>query len=516
MYILNQKIGKRRIGELKLRGKTLKTPYYFPVGTVGAVKSVAPWELTTMGFSGILANTYHLYLRPGEKLIKKSGGLHQFMGYNGLILTDSGGFQVFSLGARKKDSLVKIKDRGVEFRSHLDGSTHFFTPEKVIDIQLDLNSDIIMPLDICPPGKATKKEADFAAAKSLEWLKIAKNHFDKRMKETYSSSLSRSIPQDYSSSAPASPSLPALRFTPRSFNEEGSFTRRRVITDPLSVIPAQAGIHASSRHPEAELVEAEGSHKNISINNRPLLFGIIQGGIYPDLREKYTKNTLKLNLDGYAIGGLAVGEEKTKMWQIVKLMDKLLPEGKIRYLMGVGEPQDFVKAVNLGIDIVDCVLPTRLARHGVAYVIARSKTTKQSHQDYPSSASASSSVIPASPSVIPEIYGEHCRTEAGIHPSSRHPEAELVEAEGSHKDYSSSDRRESRSIPKITKLDLRKKAQKTRLSVIDPSCPCLSCSNNLSIAYLSHLIRENEILGHRLLTLHNLTTIKRIIDYLSD
>lgn len=383
---------KLRKGEVLVRNKTLPTPFYFPVGTVGAVKTVAPWELIDLGFEGVLANTYHLYLRPGEKLIKKVGGLHSFMGWPKIILTDSGGFQVFSLGNKKNKTLVKIKRNGVEFTSHLDGSKHFFTPQKVIDIQLDLGSDIIMPLDICPPGQSNKKTANYAAAKSLEWLKIAKTHFDKRMKD-------------------------------------------------------------------------------IAKNKQPLLFGIIQGGTYLDLREKYAKEYIKLNPDGYAIGGLAVGEEKTKMWSVVKLANKILPKDKPRYLMGVGEPNDFVKAIKMGIDFVDCVLPTRLARHGILYKLEEKFLINLNNKNNLPTQSKSLTC-------------------------------------------SSSERSESKSLPLVKKIDLRKKIKRVNLEVIDKNCSCLACRNNLSVAYLAHLYKENEILGHRLITLHNLTTIKRLINHL--
>ncbi|MCD6194660.1 tRNA guanosine(34) transglycosylase Tgt [bacterium] len=340
---------------------SLSLPYYFPVATDGAVRAIAPWELESFGFQGILANTYHLYLRPGIEIIKKAGGLHQWMGWKGVILTDSGGYQVFSLGLGKKKPLIKIKEKGIEFYSHLDGSKHFFTPEKVIQIQLDLKSDIIMPLDVCPPGKSSKAKAEWAAEKTLQWLKIAKNYFEKQTKK----------------------------------------------------------------------LGGKGKKK-------PLLFAIIQGGTFLDLREKFAKETIKLDFDGYAIGGLAVGEEKRKMWQVVKLMDRILPKNKPRYLMGVGEPKDFVKAVSLGIDMVDCVLPTRLARHGIAYQIIKKRNLE------------------------------------------------------------------------IKNLDLRKSWAKNKLEIIDKNCTCPACQNGLTISYLSHLIRKGEILGHRLLSLHNLAAIRKI------
>ncbi len=355
----------KRPKSLKTPSGTLPLPYYFPVATVGAVRSVAFWELQKLGFKGILANTYHLYLRPGVGLIKKAGGLHRWIGWEGVILTDSGGYQVFSLGLGKKKPLVKVKEKGIEFRSHLDGSKHFFTPEKVIQIQLDLGSDIIMPLDVCPPGKSSKEKALWAAEKTLEWLKISKDYFEKKIKKLG--------------------------------------------------------------------------------KKRPLLFGIIQGVTFLDLREKFAKETAKLNLDGYAIGGLAAGEEKEKMWKVVKLMNEVLPKDKPRYLMGVGEIEDFLTATALGMDMVDCVLPTRLARHGIAYKIERDKN-KDKYKG------------------------------------------------------------------RAKKLDLRKRWARTRLEVIDEKCQCPACQNGLSISYLSHLIRENEILGHRLLSLHNLAVVREMVE----
>ena len=337
-----------------------------PVGTIGAVKAISPQELADLGAQIILANTYHLHLRPGEKFIKnKFGSLSNFMQWDGPILTDSGGYQVFSLVEKNKrgENLVKIKNDGVEFRSHIDGSTHFFTPEKVIQIQLDLGSDIIMPLDVCPPAQAKKKDLEKAVKLTLEWAR-------------------RSI-------------------------------------DFLN-------------------------HKS-KIKKRPLLFGIIQGGTDFKLRKYCAERLIGLDLNGYAIGGLAVGEDKNKMWQVVKFLNKILPEDKPRYLMGVGTPNDIIKATSLGIDMFDCVLPTRLARHGVAFT--KSQITNHKSQ---------------------------------------------IKFQISNLKYKT--------------LDFRKAKLKNDKNPIDKNCNCLTCRQNFSRAYIHHLVKINEILGIRLLTIHNLYT----------
>jgi len=390
-FVLKKEIRKRRVGLIKTGGKKLLTPYYFPTATVGAVKGIGLWELKKMGFAGILANTYHLYLRPGQKFIKKTGGLHKWLNWEDIILTDSGGYQVFSLGLSKnKKPLVKITQRGVEFKSHLDGSKHFFTPEKVIEIQLDFKSDIIMPLDICSRSNTTKKEVEKEGYLTLEWLKRSKNLFDKKIR-----SLSKT-----------------------------------------KINGAQ----------KLGKIGKEISQKSFY---RPLLFGIIQGGTFLDLRERLAKETIKLNLDGYAIGGLSVGEKKEKMWKVIKFLDKILPKNKPRYLMGVGDLNDYIKAINLGIDLVDCVLPTRLGRHGIAYKIKKLSFKNPSNIE-------------------------------------------------------------------VIKLDLRKKWAKNSFEPLDEKCLCEACKNNLSISYLHHLIKEDEILSKRLLSLHNLATLKRINECLRE
>jgi queuine tRNA-ribosyltransferase len=266
--------GRARLGIVRTPHGEMTTPQFMPVGTQATVKGVPPRDLQAMGAQFVLSNTYHLYLRPGDQLIAERGGLHQFMRWRGPLLTDSGGFQVFSLSQMRK-----IDDDGVTFKSHLDGSAHRFTPERSIAIQENLGADVIMCFDECPP------------------------------------------PDD----------------------------------------PAYNKIALARTHAWAERCRV--AHK------RPdqALFGIVQGGIFRELREQSARFITALDFPGYAIGGLAVGESKADMFSVLDWMDDPLPKDKPRYLMGVGEPTDLIRAVARGIDMFDCVLPTRLARHGAAF-----------------------------------------------------------------------------------------------------------------------------------------------------
>ena len=271
------KDGAARAGILHTAHGPIETPIFMPVGTVGSVKALAPDDLDALGAQIILGNTYHLYLRPGDELVARRGGLHEFNAWRKPILTDSGGFQAFSLS-----KLNKMKADGFEFRSHIDGSKHMFTPEKVISIQRNLNSDIMMPLDVCLGFGASYDEAQKAVKKTTEWAK--------RCREAY---------------------------------------------------PA-------------------GSAGN-------LLFGIVQGCTYPDLREASARQLMDIGFEGYAIGGLAVGEPKNLMMRALRTLDPILPQEKPRYLMGVGTPLDILHAIEQGVDMFDCVLPTRNARNGTLY-----------------------------------------------------------------------------------------------------------------------------------------------------
>lgn len=277
-YTLEVKEGNARAGVIETPHGKIETPVFMPVGTQATVKAMTKEELEEINSQIILGNTYHLYLNPGDDLVDDFGGLHKFMRWDKPILTDSGGFQVFSLG-----SLRRIKEEGVHFRSHLDGSKHFLSPEKSISIQNNLGSDIMMVLDECPPGMSSR-----------EYL------------------------------------IPSIERTTR-------WAKRCI-----------------------------DANKN---KDRQGLFAIVQGGIYEDLRDKSFEELSRYDEDfaGYALGGLAVGEPREDMYRILEYITPKLPENKPRYLMGVGEPLDMLEAVESGIDMMDCVQPTRIGRHGTVF-----------------------------------------------------------------------------------------------------------------------------------------------------
>ena len=320
----------------------IQTPVFMPVGTQATVKSMTPEELKDeVKAQIILSNTYHLYLRPGNKLIKEAGGLHKFMNWDRAILTDSGGFQVFSLGP-----LRKITEEGVEFKSHLDGSTHFLSPEKSMEIQNDLGSDIMMAFDECVEYPATYEYTKQSMERTTRWAA--------RCKE---------------------------------------------------------------------------AHKN---TEKQALFGIIQGGFYKDLRVQSAKALIDLDFTGYAIGGISVGEPKEEFLDILNFTTPLMPKDKPRYLMGVGTPDYLIEAVLSGIDMCDCVLPTRIARNGTAL------------------------------------------TSKG-------------------------------------KLVVRNATYEKDWNPIDDECDCYTCKN-YTRAYIRHLIKVNEILGARLLSIHNLRFLTNLME----
>ena len=319
----------------------IQTPVFMPVGTQATVKSLTPEELKEINAQIILSNTYHLYLRPGHKLVEEAGGLHNFMKWDRPILTDSGGFQVFSL----KD-LRTITEEGVEFKSHLDGSRHLFTPEKVMEIENSLGADIIMAFDECCPYPSTYEYTQKSMERTTRWAK--------RCKEAH-------------------------------------------------------------KYPEKQG-----------------LFGIIQGGFYKDLRKKSLDDLVELDLPGYAIGGIAIGEPREEYLDILRYVAPMMPENKPRYMMGIGSPDYLIEAVMAGIDMGDCVLPTRIARHGTAM------------------------------------------TSNG-------------------------------------KLVVRNANYERDFTPLDDECDCYTC-RNYTRAYISHLIKANEILGFRLLSIHNLYFLTKLMD----
>jgi len=292
-----------RLGKLSTAHGEISTPVFMPVGTQGTVKAMSPEALRTIGAEIILGNTYHLYLRPGHELVKELGGLHRFMAWDRSILTDSGGYQVYSLG-----DLREISEEGVSFRSHIDGSLHFISPEKSIEIQQYLGSDTMMCFDECAPYPASHDYVQRSMKMSMMWAERCKAAHLKKI--------------------PPNPPL-----------EKGGKEH---------VPPFSKG----------------GLGGILGGNAQQLLFGIIQGGMYKDLRAQSAQQLIEMGFDGYAIGGLSVGEPKPTMFEIIEHTVPYLPENAPRYLMGVGTPMDIVKGVALGIDMFDCVMPTRNARNG--------------------------------------------------------------------------------------------------------------------------------------------------------
>jgi queuine tRNA-ribosyltransferase len=284
--------GAARRGRLVTARGAVETPVFMPVGTAGTVKTLEPRDLEALGVGILLANTYHLFLRPGHERVSRLGGLHRFMAWPGAILTDSGGFQVFSLGERASGrdragpGLVEIAEEGVTFRSHLDGSRHFLSPERAIEVQEALGADVIMAFDECPPSLADRAYHEASLARTQRWLVRCRD---------------------------------AWRRT------------------------EDAG------------------------GDRCSLFGIAQGGLHADLRARAIADAAALDLPGYALGGYAVGEAPAAMWEGVARDAPLLPAGKPRYLMGVGTPEDLLAGVAAGVDLFDCVLPTRTARNGLLF-----------------------------------------------------------------------------------------------------------------------------------------------------
>jgi len=264
--------GRARLGIIRTQHGEIDTPVFMPVGTQGIVKATSPKDLKDMGIKVILANAYHLYLRPGDTLIREMGGIHKFAGWDGSVLTDSGGYQIFSLGV-----LREIKEDGVIFQSHIDGSRHFLTPEKVIEVQENIGADIIMCFDECVPYPSSYEYTRSSVELTSRWARKCKD----------------------------------------------------------------------AKKPDGAM-----------------LFGIVQGGFYGDLRLKSAGELINMDFDGYALGGLSVGEPKSIMWEMIDTVADMLPHNKPKYLMGLGFPEDIVEGVRRGIDMFDCVIPTRHARNG--------------------------------------------------------------------------------------------------------------------------------------------------------
>jgi queuine tRNA-ribosyltransferase len=411
--------GGRR-GELHLPHGTVQTPVFMPVGTAATVKTVQQSTLEHIGRDGagaeiILANTYHLYLRPGHELIRRAGGVHRFMSWPRPMLTDSGGFQVFSLA-----KLRKITPDGVEFRSHLDGSKHFFSPEHSIDVQIALGADIIMAFDECVETPATWERTRDSMGLTHAWAARSLAHF-----ETHK----HKVPWAQDSNVqPSSDSCHSERSAQRAVEEPPYF------------------------EPPQNLV---GKHQS--------LFGIVQGGMYPDLRRESAERLVELDFPGYAIGGLAVGEPRDVTREMIARTLEVLPRDKPRYVMGVGYPDEIEEYARMGVDMMDCVLPTRAARHGLLFRSAE----------------------PGEETSIGTSTG--CPTHAG-----------LIGMGGSTDDLPAATPSRTAVRMNIKRLEYAEDQRP-----IDPNCTCEVC-RRYTRAYLRHLFVAKEPLGATLNSIHNL------------
>jgi len=396
LEIISQK-EKQRVGRLATKSGVINTPFFMPIATRGAVKNLTSEELKKIGAEITLGNTYHLWLRPGDELIARAGDLHRFMNWDGPILTDSGGFQVFSLGDRAESKFgkngVKLSEEGVEFIDPVDGKKYFMSPEKSIEIQLNLGSDIIMVLDECLPFPCSYEDAKRAVERTTAWAKRCKEYFERKINSKIQKTNSK--PQ---------------------VAEQSSLRGKQIQNSELII--------------------------NNSVS-RPLLFCIVQGSIYEDLRKESAKQLVEIGFDGYAIGGVAVGEPREKMREILEWVIPILPEDKPRYLMGLGRPEEIVHAVENGVDMFDCVIPTREGRHGRLFVWKNPSFNSSPYQG---------------------------GGESGV----------FYEA-----------------------ININNEKYREDFSKLDENCNCLFCQNYTK-AYLRHLFVVNEPLALRLASVHNL------------
>ncbi|MGA7592862.1 MAG: tRNA guanosine(34) transglycosylase Tgt, partial [Candidatus Sulfotelmatobacter sp.] len=320
-FHVDARAGAARAGRLITPHGQIETPVFMPVGTAGTVKAVPQDVLEELGVKILLGNTYHLYLRPGVETVRNFGGLHGFMAWPRAILTDSGGFQVFSL-----NELRKVTEEGVTFRSHLDGSSHFFSPESSIAVQIGLGADIIMAFDECTEYPADRSRTQASMELTLRWAERSKRYFEEHKHEV---------------------------------SWRGS------------------GQCAVASGQQTGIPRCSARNDRLSEESTQSLFGIVQGGVDLALRKESAERTIAIGFPGYAIGGLSVGEPRDRTREIVEATLEHLPKDKPRYLMGVGTPEEIAEYANLGVDMMDCVLPTRAARHGLLFTSEGKISIKQ-------------------------------------------------------------------------------------------------------------------------------------------
>ncbi len=336
-FKIDSTAGSARLGKLTTPHGEIETPVFMPVGTLASVKGVPQDVLEELGVQILLGNTYHLYLRPGVETVRKMGGLHGFMSWDRAILTDSGGFQVFSL-----NELRKVSEEGVTFRSHLDGSSHFFSPESAMAAQIGLGADIIMALDECTEYPAERSRVRDSMEMTLRWAARSKKYFEEHKRE---------VPwSGHAHVGTAALGCPDARSASVSSASEGAGSAAaelRSAGQPGAAVPTQA------------------------------LFGIVQGGMDRELRRESALHTVEIGFPGYAIGGLSVGEPRERTREIIESTLEHLPADKPRYVMGVGTPEEIAEYARMGVDMMDCVLPTRAARHGLLFTSEGKVSIKQ-------------------------------------------------------------------------------------------------------------------------------------------
>ena len=362
----------------------IETPFFMPIATKGAVKHTLPRELRELGAQIVLGNTYHLWLRPGHDLVERAGGLHRFMDWDGPILTDSGGFQVFSLGARAEKTFgsngVTLTEEGVEFSDPTNGNRYFLTPEKSIEIQLALGSDIIMVLDECPPYPCAREYALASLERTTRWARRCKEYYESRVRD-------------------------------------------------------------------------------LEPNKRPLLFGIVQGSVYEDLRRMSAEQLVAIGFDGYAIGGVAVGEPRETLGDILRWTLPFLPQDKPRYLMGLGRPEEIVRAVRAGVDMFDCVIPTREGRHGRLFLWKKQSEASISNFQFPNELNEL-------------LAGDFYET-----------------------------------------ININNEQYREDFTPTDAICDCIACTH-YTRSYIRHLFAVDEPLGQKLASIHNLRFYHRLMEIL--
>jgi queuine tRNA-ribosyltransferase len=348
--------GAGRAGRLITPHGIVETPVFMPVGTVGTVKGVPQDLLEELGVNILLGNTYHLYLRPGVENVRRMGGLHGFMSWRRSILTDSGGFQVFSLS-----ELRKVTEEGVTFRSHLDGSPHFFSPESAMEAQIGLGADIIMAFDECTEYPAERERVKASMEMTLRWAERSKRHFEEHKEEVpWGSSQLSAVSFQRAEGGATGEKQVELRSTGR---VGAPFDKLRAGSAPTQAGVPSGKLWAGSVPTQAGATQA--------------LFGIVQGGMELDLRKESAARTIEIGFPGYAIGGLSVGEPRERTEEVVAGTLEHLPKDKPRYLMGVGTPEEIARYARMGVDMMDCVLPTRAARHGLLFTSEGKVSIKQ-------------------------------------------------------------------------------------------------------------------------------------------